>query len=84
VLLPDAELSQQALGFLEGAGVEPGLDLGVQRMVERARLSPRIARAPCPRLGRVPELLGLLRVYALPGPRCVALICTGRSEGQKV
>ncbi|HVY29264.1 MAG TPA: hypothetical protein VHB79_22045 [Polyangiaceae bacterium] len=39
VLLPDAELCQQALGFFEGAGVEAGLDLGVQRVVERARLS---------------------------------------------
>jgi hypothetical protein len=39
VLLSDAELREQALGFLERAGVEPRLDLGVQRVVERARLS---------------------------------------------
>jgi hypothetical protein len=39
VLLPDAELGQQALGFLERAGVELGLDLGVQGMVKRARLA---------------------------------------------
>jgi hypothetical protein len=39
VLLPDAKLREQALGFLERAGVEPGLDLGVEWVVERARLS---------------------------------------------
>jgi len=33
VLVPDAKLSQQALGFLERAGVEPCLDLGMQRVV---------------------------------------------------
>jgi hypothetical protein len=39
VLLPDAELGQQALGFFERAGIEASFDLGVERVVERARLS---------------------------------------------
>ena len=39
VLLPDAELREQALGFFERAGVEAGFDLGVERVVERARLA---------------------------------------------
>jgi hypothetical protein len=39
VLLPDAELREQALGFFERARVEAGLDLGVERVIERARLS---------------------------------------------
>jgi hypothetical protein len=45
VLLPDAELGEQALGFLERAGIQPGFDLGMQRMVERSRLAGRVARA---------------------------------------
>lgn len=38
MLLPDAELGQQALGLLERAGIELGFDLGVQRMMKRWRL----------------------------------------------
>jgi hypothetical protein len=40
VLLSDAELREQALRVLEGAGVEPRFNLGVEGVVERARLSP--------------------------------------------
>jgi hypothetical protein len=40
VLLPDAKLGQQTLSFLERARVEACFDLGVQGMVEWARLKP--------------------------------------------
>jgi hypothetical protein len=39
VLAPHAELCEQALRFLERAGVEPRFDLGVEGMVELTRLS---------------------------------------------
>jgi hypothetical protein len=39
VLAPHAKLGQQALGFLERAGVEPRFYLGVQRVNERGRLA---------------------------------------------
>ena len=43
MLLPDAELGQQALGLFERAGIELGFDLGVQRMMKRGRLVGRVA-----------------------------------------
>jgi hypothetical protein len=39
VLAPHAQLSQEPLGFLERAGVEPRFDFDVQGMIELRRLT---------------------------------------------